>query len=694
MKEHPILQLLQQGRIKTALHQMQDKASELRISHLNARIESLLTNYDLLAQYYLAGTEDPERSKLWHSIKKETWSIWHELKEELRIAHSRGFPYSQIRDAQSKRDVVVLDTFQYYQEGICSREAYEDMLKRLFCHLLTTTTLQSADETLYNNILSNSTWGLNEQCLAVTAISLNLWRKWDKAKYMLLVNSLKCGTKEAEVRALCGICFSILLHPHNYTAGDLYNMLMDHPSLNKKIETIIKLIIQTAGTQRLTEKLRTEILPDLMKAGQKMQERLDDAQKEEDFNPNWLENDSEIESRIREFGELQMSGADVYFANFSELKRLSFFQSPHAWFLPFDKRHTAIAELFTGNGKSVLDTFIENGVLCNSDKYSFCLSIKQMPEMQRQVIQSQLGNELEEQMAEGIQKLNADELWMRTANQYIQDLYRFFELFPALSKDYRNPFHSSLDWANTPLFTNGLLSMHQQLTLADKLFSEKYYTHAIAIYKQWEKEIPTASLYQKMGYATEKLSGSGKEALDLYKKADLLQANDKWTLKRMAHIHYTQGDYEASLGLYAEVTKLSPNDPRIEIKMCHCQEALGRLDDALQTAFKLHWEHPPFVPAAIAIGDLSYQIGNYEQAKKYWELSLTMSDHPSDKTLHIGVGLWAIGQRKRAQEILHEGLIQCQKEQRESYYKKVNQVMQKMCKNIDPSDIELFLDLL
>ena len=695
MQDKRIPIYLQQGRIKRALHAMQDLAASHRLGQYYTPIDNLLTNYDLLSHYYIDGVEDPERNKLLQRIKKDSSLIWEELQEEIKIATNIGFPYTQIREAKNQKENVSLELLYNYHEGLCERTAYEEMLQRIFNFLLTTT--ESTHDTLCDRIVNDAKLHTNEKCLAVTALSLNLWRRWNKEHYHRLLGALRSADMETQARALCGICISILIDPDKYTAEDLYIMLMDYPLLNRKIETIIRLIIRTAGTKQLTEKLRTEILPDLMKAGQKMQDHLDLASKEEDFNPNWIksQNDDELEAKIREFGELQMSGADVYFANFAELKRLSFFQQPCAWFLPFDKRNSAIATLFVEGKKSVLDVFIENGTLCNSDKYSFCLSIQQMPDTQRQLIQSQLGNELEEQIAEGIQKLSTEDLWIRTANQYIQDLYRFFELFPAQAPNYRNPFKRALTWNKTPLFTHGVLSMSQQIALADKLFAEQHYAEALTLYHQWENDCPSASIYQKMGFATEKLSGDRDVALNFYRKADLLQPNDRWTTKRMAHIMFSQGDYASALPMYEELHRSLPNDSRVAIKLCQCLEAVGEQEKALHTAFKIHWEQPTFVPAMLAIGDLSYQSQNVEQAQKYWETALGQSQLSVEHRIHIGVGLWAIGLRKRSQALLREELTKCPVDQQDQFCSKVKQLMQTMSKGaVGENEIDLFLDLL
>ena len=198
-----------------------------------------------------------------------------------------------------------------------------------------------------------------------------------------------------------------------------------------------------------------------------------------------------------------------------------------------------------------------------------------------------------------------------------------------------------------------------------------------------------------MGFATEKLSGDREVALNFYRKADLLQPNDRWTTKRMAHIMFSQGDYASALPMYEELHRSLPNDSRVAIKLCQCLEAVGEQEKALQTAFKIHWEQPTFVPAMLAIGDLSYQSQNVEQAQKYWETALGQSQLSVEHRIHIGVGLWAIGLRKRSQALLREELTKCPVDQQDQFCSKVKQLMQTMSKGaVGENEIDLFLDLL
>lgn len=80
--------------------------------------------------------------------------------------------------------------------------------------------------------------------------------------------------------------------------------------------------------------MREEIIPEMMKNPKLNLEGLDEDA--EDHNPEWEEwiDRSGITDKLRELGELQMSGADVYMSTFSQLKHFPFFRKISHWFYP------------------------------------------------------------------------------------------------------------------------------------------------------------------------------------------------------------------------------------------------------------------------------------------------------------------------------------------------------------------------
>ena len=93
--------------------------------------------------------------------------------------------------------------------------------------------------------------------------------------------------------------------------------------------------------------MREEIIPEMMKNPKLNLEGLDEDA--EDHNPEWEEwiDRSGITDKLRELGELQMSGADVYMSTFSQLKQFPFFRKISHWFYPFDPQYQDIAKIIS-----------------------------------------------------------------------------------------------------------------------------------------------------------------------------------------------------------------------------------------------------------------------------------------------------------------------------------------------------------
>ncbi len=143
--------------------------------------------------------------------------------------------------------------------------------------------------------------------------------------------------------------------------------------------------------------MREEILPEVMKISPLLKDKLDaeklmNSDEWEEANPEWQEmlEASGVSDKLQELSELQQEGADVYMSTFSLLKNFSFFNELSNWFLPFDSSHTTVNELFQSDDRGLITAFAANNAMCNSDKYSFCLSILQMPEMQRNMLKNSL----------------------------------------------------------------------------------------------------------------------------------------------------------------------------------------------------------------------------------------------------------------------------------------------------------------
>lgn len=103
-----------------------------------------------------------------------------------------------------------------------------------------------------------------------------------------------------------------------------------------------------------------------------------------------------------------MEGADTYMGTFAQLKSYPFFHQAAHWFYPFNRQTPAIADLFATDEikeKSFLNIMLQSPTFCNSDKYSFCLTLNSLPHSQRNMLTEDLG-EHNEMMQETSTKCN------------------------------------------------------------------------------------------------------------------------------------------------------------------------------------------------------------------------------------------------------------------------------------------------
>ncbi len=162
------------------------------------------------------------------------------------------------------------------------------------------------------------------------------------------------------------------------------------PLFRRHLEVIILQFIRSKGTEKLQQRIREELLPEMIKISPNLKNKinLESLMEEglsEDKNPDWediFKDSPGFLNKMEEFSEMQMKGDDVFMGSFSMLKSFPFFDEPVNWFMPFFPGNPEIASALDTSGEGVrklLEAIDRAPILCNSDKYSFCLSIPRLP---------------------------------------------------------------------------------------------------------------------------------------------------------------------------------------------------------------------------------------------------------------------------------------------------------------------------
>ena len=681
------LNFLASGKLKYTFDKTKLLVDELQWGEFSDRFVDLNQNYKLLLQYYISGVEDPERKIVYNKIIARTFVLISDLREELLFRNSSNFEYTQKRYFPHKQRFASLsglyDSFQYFHnqtsiyndtENIPDNELkrirlnYENLLPELFSVFWLTTHYRSEEKTLFQKIMDNNYPGFVEKSLTVSALTLNLWRMFDEQKLMLLFDCSQDKNQQIKQRALTGLCFVLAKYnrflPYFPAVRNRLILIADDNHYLENFRNIIIQIIATLETEKISKKLREEILPEILKISPMLKDRMDaenllKSDEWEEGNPEWqdLLNESGISDKLKELTDLQMEGADVYMSTFSMLKSFPFFNEFSNWFLPFVSGFSAISPLFESEDKSILSAFVDNNIMCNSDKYSFCLSVLQMPEKQRNNLKYSFKAESEQlkEIANDEALLTPDFNAKNISKQYIQDLFRFFKLHPQHA-EFADMFASALFMHKSYLFD--ILSANSDLkeSIAEYYFIKGHYNEAIELFVEIIKDSePSAALYQKTGFSYQQTSQISK-ALDCYLKADMIQPDDLWTIRKIALCYRLSANYVKALEYYQHVDFLKPDQLNTVLHIGQCLMQLGKLKEALNLYYKLDAEYEGNIKIMKAISWCAFISGNLMKAS-YYSNKLIENTPDTHDFINAGHIAWCQKRIDKAIKYYTEGLM-------------------------------------
>lgn len=114
-------------------------------------------------------------------------------------------------------------------------------------------------------------------------------------------------------------------------------------------------------------------MPDLMELGRRMQQNPLE-------RPDLSAADYEA---VKRFADSQGRGDDVFANSLGRMRHFPFFNDMANWFLPFHSDHSALADIFDGEGAAVAELIEKMPVLTDGDKYALVLSMAMMPASMR-----------------------------------------------------------------------------------------------------------------------------------------------------------------------------------------------------------------------------------------------------------------------------------------------------------------------
>ncbi|MDO4756072.1 MAG: tetratricopeptide repeat protein, partial [Parabacteroides sp.] len=556
-------------------------------------------------------------------------------------------------------------------------------------------------------MLANDDLPITSTCQIISALMLGLQEFFDKEKLMLLFDAANDPEEEIKIRAYISILLTLYLYRKRMALypqiANRLAALAEAPNFSKTIRTITLQFIIARETEKITRKLQEEIIPEMMKLSPKISSKINlkditPDQLEEGMNPEWenILSDSKLGKKIEEFNELQLEGADVMHSTFIHLKNFPFFRELSNWFLPFNVYHSSFNNRFDQSDsaeKQILSTMSLASFMCSSDRYSLYFSMMQLPaEAQKMMM-----NQFDAQSTELIQQ-NKDKLINQRGkeniiiSQYIQDLYRFFKLYPS-HLDFTDIFTLPLDFHNLEILRPYISDQESLTMIAECYLRKNYYRDALTIFEQLaEQEFDSEIIFQKIGYCKQ-MEGNIEGALSDYLHADLLNPDSKWVIKHIASCYRTLKKPQEALTYYRRYEALNPDNLSIQISIGNCHLELKDYNEALKCFFKVDYLDPKSHKAWRPIAWCSFLTGKYDQARNYYKKILDHKPNAQD-FLNAGHTEWTLQNIKGALAY-YQQVVQKEEGEFTKFLELFNQdIPDLLVAGIEQSEITLMLDQL
>ncbi len=726
-----LFSLVKAKKLKDALNLLGELVLASGKGDFISRFEELDTTYETLLKYAVDGAPDPERDKIYRNLQVSILELSDVARQYALMKDSNQHLYNLKRQIENRAGVVKeeainsVDSLAFDDElASVLTESYvsakdnkseylrhQETLSKIFNLILLTDKFKDADIKLVKSLWVSRNFPWYEQAIIISALTISSIRSFDVKKIELLMEFSMDSNEQIRQRALVGLFFSLYIYNSRL---EFYPELLEEiedlkaiPDIETNIEFIAIQLLKTKETEKISKKLNEEIFPEVAKFQPILKDKLDlDNILSDDFmedkNPDWervFEDAPDLLDKLQEISKLQLEGSDVFMAAFSRLKNFTFFDEMINWFRPFHIDNYIIRDALSREDKSFdadlfLDSLSQSFFLCNSDKYSFCLNIEQMPQMQKNMMIEMFRAEME-----GLRELqNEDDMLNKSTHtksiysQYIHDLYRFYKLHP-MRNEFTDIFKLRFDFYKSKFFK--ILVDDEKIirNIAEFFFEREYYEQAFEIYKDLnEKGDNSLEVFQKMGYCSQKMRNY-EDALNYYKMAELYDTNRAWNIKKIALCFRNVENYEESLKYYLEAEQLEPENLYVQTFIGHSYLDLKDYENALKYYFKVEFLAPDNKKVLRPIAWCSLALGKLETAKNYY-LRLIESEANKYDLMNLGHVEWCLGNRQAALKN-YKLSINSNDNNMKLFMAGFEEDKELIIKNgVDPDDIPLVLDYL
>ena len=657
-------QFINQAEISEAFRQISRLVKEVGRGDMVNELEQLEMSYTFMLKYLEQGVLDPQRADILSNIRQSLYTLNDQSYIGLMEPISPEVFYTRRRELNSDTLMGIIEDYRNaLQElslaqslpderndshAILSRLRHaEELETKLFNRIWSTFPLSSDDASNLKLCINGDVLPVHTRCLLVAALFLGLMKFYDENKLLILLEAYQLSDEpQVQLRALICAMLTLLAHKKRTNASraiqNRLSAMQDIADFNHDVWSIQAQLARSRNTENVKQRVRNDLIPNIMKMRPDIIDKLKDKDSQIidlsdiEANPEWQDwlDQNGITRRIEEFNAMQVEGSDVFIATFSHLKTFPFFKTLGNWFLPFYAAHSSVVENL-GAGKMALAEVVEHApYLCNSDKYSFCLSLGALPESQRTMMSAQL-EEQNAALKESQQGELPDERKRRVKiiNAFVQDLYRFFKLFSRRREFISVMDDPQLDMTECLPLIKVTRDAHILELLGTLYFKNAFYDDAIKCFTWLEgmDEGTDDHIYQKIGFAYQN-AGKTEQALNYYKRYELLHEEDVWNMRHIAACYRALGQLDEALEYYRRVEVLTPNNVSLTLTIGHVLMEQNRTSEAIQQYFKADLMENSKHRAWRPIAWCSFMLGDYDRAIDYYD-RISRDDTPTPQDL-------------------------------------------------------------
>jgi len=639
------------------------------LNSLNEAFERQKEIYNNILKYSFADVKDPDRDKILAKLVQSCYNLADRAKN-LLVEKQKHF--ATVNIFQETR-FELINNLQNIEKSILKQESKKETALA-FKNIWLSSKLNEDTIDFLNKALNRKTESSHIQAVLISALSISNLRCFDTEKFKLLVDFYKHSPEKVWQRALVGIVLNIYMYSERIMIYpeivQILSELKGETNFDKNLGYIILQLIRSKETEKISKQLHEEIIPEVVKFKPKIEDKLklDDIlgdMSSEDKNPDWeniFEDSPELLGKLEQFSKMQIEGSDVFMSAFAMLKHFDFFKEPANWFLPFYKENETIWEAFKFEKEGFnTDLFIEglekSAFLCNSDKYSFILNVRFMPDVQKNMMLEMFNAELESmnELIKDDELLNKSMMDRYLFTQYIQDLYRFFKLHP-YKNEFIDIFNEELDLYNSPVLKEIWFNPELYKKIGALYFEKEYYNNSLEVYKiLFNKGINEQQVIEKIAYSYQKL-GNYEKALNFYKKTELFDSHIAWSTKKIALCYRELGNTQKAIEYYLKAEELEPENLYVQAHLGHSYLHLKEYEKALKHYFKVEYFAPSNTMILRPIAWCSFVLGRFENAQKYY-LKLR-EKNKADKFDYLNMGHveWCTNNTEKSVEFYKKAL--------------------------------------